>query len=241
MINEDRQAIEGLKLKVNGHQVHYLKAGSGPAVVLIHGGASDSRDWVGTMKSLAHRYCLYAPDLIGFGLSERKSSGYYISDFSEFILGFIEMLGLESPALVGHSFGGRLCLEVALGHPEKLRQLVLVDASGLGKVALWGHILVTGFWAARQLLRHPQPFPRFLMREGDDSNWLCVDELPDLKVPTLLIWKRHDPYLPLASARRAAKLIPSAQLVIVPGYGHAPHGQNQDAFNRILLDFLNHD
>lgn len=233
--------MESLKLKVNDHQAHYLKAGSGPPVVLIHGGASDSRDWVGTMEALCHRYSLYAPDLIGFGLSDRTKDGYYLSDFSEFILEFVEALGLERPVLAGHSLGGRICLEVALRHPEKVRKLVLVDASGLGQVSRLGNVVLTAFWAIRKLLRRQQPFPRFLNEEGEDSSWLCVDELPNLRTPTLIVWKRYDLYFPLAIARRAKKLIPGANLAVLPGYGHAPHEQNQVAFNNILLDYLDHD
>ena len=233
--------IASLKLEVNGQKTHYLKAGSGPPVVLIHGGASDSRDWVGAMAALSHRYSLYAPDLIGYGQSDRKEEGYYLSDFTEFITGFIEVLGLEKPALVGHSFGGRLCLEIAFQHPEKVRKLVLIDAAGLGKVSRLGSVILTVFWTIRKLLRQKQPFPKFLARDGEDTTWLCVEELPKLRTPTLLIWKRHDLYLPLAIARRAKALIPGAHLEVLPGYGHAPHGQNKDAFNRLLLDFLDHD
>ena len=233
--------MESLKLKIGDHQAHYLKAGSGPPVVLIHGGASDSRDWVSTIAALSNRYSLYAPDLIGFGQSDRTRDGYYFSDFTEFIMGFLDTLGLEKPALVGHSFGGRLCLEIALQHPEKVRKLVLVHASGLGKISRLGTVVLTGFWAMRKILRRPQPYPKFLAREGEDVSWLCLDELPNLKTPTLIIWKRYDPYLPLAIARRAKELIPGARLVVLPGYGHAPHGQNKDAFNRLLLDFIEND
>jgi len=239
---EDRQTgIESHMIKVNDHQAHYLKAGSGPPVVLIHGGASDSRDWVGTMTALCHRYSLYAPDLLGFGQSERNQDGYYLSDFSNFILGFFDALGLEQPALVGHSFGGRLCVDVALQHPETVRKLVLVDAAGLGKVSKFGNVVLIGFWAIRKLLRRPQPYPQFRYREGEDPTWLCANELPGLRIPTLIVWKRLDPYLPLGIARRAEKLIPGARLAVMPGYGHAPHQKNKDAFNRLLLDFLDHD
>jgi pimeloyl-ACP methyl ester carboxylesterase len=241
VINNAFPAIESLRLEVNGHRVHYRKAGNGPPVMLIHGGASDSRDWVNTMEALAGHYGLYAPDLIGFGLSERNSTGYYLSDFSEFLLGFIEKLGLERPALVGHSFGARVCLEVALHHPEKLSRLVLVDAAGLGKVSRFGNALLTAFWALRRLWRQPQPYPKFLSHDGEDPKWLCTDELPGLRVPTLIVWKRHDLYLPISIARRAEALIPGARLAVLPGYGHAPHGQNPQAFNSLLLDFLNHD
>lgn len=173
--NKGRQGIiESLRLKVGNDQAHYLKAGSGPSVVLIHGGASDSRDWVYTMAALSHRYSLYAPDLIGFGLSDRSKDGYYLSDFSEFIMGFMETLGLENPVLVGHSLGGRLCLEIALQHPEKVRKLVLVHASGLGKISRLGTVFFTAFWAIRQVLRRPQPYPKFLARDGENSHWLCL-------------------------------------------------------------------
>jgi pimeloyl-ACP methyl ester carboxylesterase len=237
---KSKTAIESLTLRVSSYRAHCLKAGSGPPVVLLHGGASDSRDWVNTMSALAQRYRLYAPDLIGYGQSERRESGYYLSDFSEFIMGFIETLGLERPALVGHSFGGRVCLEAARRHPEKVSKMVLVDAAGLGNMSPLGNILHTVFWTARKLTRRRQPFPKFLTRDGEEDSWLCVDELPNLKTPTLIIWKRHDHYLPLALARRAEKLIPEARLEVLPGYGHAPHKQNNEAFNRLLVDFLDH-
>jgi pimeloyl-ACP methyl ester carboxylesterase len=230
--------IAALKLDVNGHRTHYLKAGSGPPVVLVHGGASDSRDWLGTMAGLSHRYTFYAPDLIGFGQNKRNEEGYYLSDFSDFILGFISELRLERPVLVGHSFGARVCLDVASQNGEQVSKLVLIDASGLGKITRFGSALLTFFWALRKFLRRPQPYPRFLVREGDDYSQVSADKLARLAPRTLLIWKRYDPYLPLSLARRAEKLIPGARLEVLPGYGHAPHQQNQAAFNRLLLEFL---
>jgi len=240
-IEDKQKGIESCKLNVNGHQAHYLKAGSGPPVVLVHGGASDSRDWLVTIESLAHRYTIYAPDLIGFGQSDRNQDGYYLTDFSDFLGKFVDMLSLERPFLVGHSFGARICLEIALRHPDNVRKLVLVDAAGLGKISRLGNVIYTGFWVLRKLLRHKQPYPQFFTREGEDFHWLCVDKLPDLRMPTLLIWKRHDIYLPLAIARRAEQLIPEAKLVVMPGFGHAPHGQNKEAFNNLLLDFLGNE
>jgi pimeloyl-ACP methyl ester carboxylesterase len=233
--------IPGLELEVKGHRTYYLKAGSGPPVVLLHGGASDSRDWLGTMAALADRFTLYAPDLIGFGRSDRKDDGYYLSDFIDFTEEFIEALGMDNPDIVGHSFGGRVAAGVAVRNRVRIRRLVLVDASGLGKITGFGNALFTGFWALRKLLRQPQPFPRFLAKEGEDYNYIGEDALRSLEAATLLIWKRYDPYMPVSLARRAEKLIPTARLEVLPGYGHAPHGQNSKAFNRLLLEFLTRD
>ena len=158
----DDGSIESLKLAVDGHQAHYLKAGSGPPVVLIHGGASDCKDWAETMSALASSFSLYAPDLLGYGLSDKYKNGFYMSEFVEFTLGFIQTLGLGSTALVGHSIGGRVCLEIALRYPEKVNRLVLIDSVGFSKLAWWGTFLGATAWGIRQALRKPQPYPRFL-------------------------------------------------------------------------------
>jgi len=235
---EIKANIERLKLNVNGYRTHYLKAGEGPPVLLVHGGASDSRDWLDTMNRLAHRYTFYAPDLIGFGQNERNEDGYYLSDFSDFLLGFIDTLGLDKPVLVGHSFGARICMDVAVQNGERIGKLVLIDASGLGKVSRFGTSLLTVFWALRKLFGKPQPYPKFLVREGDDYDHVGNDNLAKVSVPTLLVWKRLDPYMPLSNARQAVKVIPGARLEILPGYGHAPHQKNSEIFNRLLLEFL---
>jgi pimeloyl-ACP methyl ester carboxylesterase len=236
---ENGQAgIESLRLRINRHGIHYLKAGRGRPVVLLHGGASDSRDWVDTMAALSHRFTFYAPDLLGFGQSERDEKGYYLTDFSDFVLGFIDALQLKRVALVGHSFGARVCLDVALKRQDGVSRLVLADASGLGDMSRLGNVLFTTFWVLRKLLGRPQPFPKFLAKEGDDYNEVGDDALRRLTIPTLLVWKRHDLYLPVAIACRAEKLIPGAKLVVLPGFGHAPNKQNRDTFNRLLVEFL---
>jgi 2-hydroxy-6-oxonona-2,4-dienedioate hydrolase len=233
--------IAACELQVRGHRTHYYQAGGGPPVVLLHGGASDSHDWLGTMSALAGHFTLYAPDLIGFGRSERKEDGYYLSDFIEFTEEFMTTLGLENPDVVGHSFGGRVAAGVAVRNRVNIRRLVLVDSSGLGKISGFGNALFTGFWALRKLLGRPQPFPRFLAKDGEDYSWVGEKELRSLEATTLLVWKRYDPYMPVSLARRAAELIPGARLEVLPGYGHAPHGQNSRTFNRLLLDFLSGD
>ena len=232
--------IESLRLQVDGYQAHYLKAGGGPPVVMIHGGASDCSDWLYTMAELHHSYSLYAPDLVGYGLSESHKDGYYLSDFVEFTLGFTEALGLDSQVLVGHSLGGRICLEMALRYPEKVRSLILIDTVGFGKLSFLGKFLGAAAWGARKIMGRPQPYPAFLKEQEEDGDWLCLDELPGLEVPTLIVWNRYDPYYPLAGALQAKELIPQARLAVLPGYGHAPHVKKPNAFNRLLQSFLDH-
>ena len=195
------------------------------------------------MTALSQSYTLYAPDMLGYGLSDRDKTSYYLSEFVDFTLGFIQALGLDSAALalVGHSIGGRVCLEIALQHPEKVRRLVLIDTVGFARLARWGTFLGAAAWAIREALGRQQPYPRFLKKDGEDKDWRCLDRLTTLKVPTLVIWNSRDPYYPLREAIQAKQLIPEVRFEIFPGYGHAPHVKNRDYFNNLLLSYLNHD
>ena len=233
-----KDTIQSRELKIGEQEIHYLQAGNGKPVILLHGAASDCWDWVETMATLLPSYSLYAPDMIGFGASSRDDSGYYLSDFAEFTRQFIQTLSLNSCVLVGHSLGGRVCLEIAVRHPEVVRRLVLVDTAGFGKLARWGKFLGTTMWAVRNILKRPQPYPRFLWQDGEDRDWMCLEKLPDLKIPTLIVWNRHDPYYSLDEALLAGELIPESHLEVFPGYGHAPHMKENSHFNSLLLSFM---
>jgi pimeloyl-ACP methyl ester carboxylesterase len=233
--------IQSLKTRADGHMAHYLKAGSGPPVVLLHGGASDSEDWVETMTVLADSYTVYAPDMLGYGSSDRAKSSYYLSEFVEFTLAFFREMNLEHHYLVGHSIGGRICLEIALRHPELVRRLVLIDTMGFGKLTRRGIYMGAFMYYLRKMLRIEQPYPRFLKADGEDRDWRCNERLSELEMPTLVIWNSRDPYYPVAQALRAKEQIPLGRLEIFSGYGHAPHVKNRGYFNSLLLDFLKHD
>ena len=231
--------IESHKIKINGYEAHYLKAGSGPPVVLIHGGASDARDWTGTMEALGDRFSFYALDLLGYGESERNERGYYFHEFTDFLSGFIDKLNLEKPVLAGHSLGGRFCIEVAMKQPQKVSKLVLIDTTGFGNMSALGNFLQLFFWVWRKIKRIKQPFPTFLMKPGEKFHRnYNREELRGIKIPTLLVWKSRDLYLPVGMARRAVKKIPGAKLVEIEGTGHAPHKGDTEIFNKIFADFL---
>ena len=233
--------IVSLVIEIKGKPLYYLKSGNGRPLVLLHGGASDSMDWLPTISLLSQRFTCYAPDMPGFGKNERDKKGYYLSDFIETIEDFVLTLGLENPYVVGHSFGARVGTGIAVGGKVKVRRLVLMDAVGFGQVTRFGSSLMTLFWALRQMFRLPQPFPTFRYKNGDDPNWGSEAEAKTLNIPVLLIWKSRDPYMPVSQAYKAQQLIPCSKLEIIPGFGHAPNKQNVAVFTKLLLDFLNTD
>jgi pimeloyl-ACP methyl ester carboxylesterase len=233
--------IESVRANVGDCHMHYRKAGNGPPVLLLHGGANESSDWIETMVAFSKDYTLYAPDLAGYGLSDRKEDGYSLSDFTESILGLIRVLDLGTSVMVGHSLGGRVCLEIALHHPEMVRKLVLIDSTGFSRLTRLGGFLGMAAYGVRKALGRPQPYPRILMANGTYGHWMCLERLPELRVSTLMVWSRIDPYYPLAGAVRASELIPQVKLEVFPGYGHAPHRAETDCFHGVLREFLSQD
>lgn len=120
-----------LYLEVDGHAVHVEQAGSGPAVLLVHGFGGSTYSWRHVIPDLARDHRVVALDLNGFGWSERprERDAYTIEGQERLVLGVADALGLERFALVGHSYGGGLSLWIASRHPRRLTSLTLVDST----------------------------------------------------------------------------------------------------------------
>ncbi|HKW73741.1 MAG TPA: alpha/beta fold hydrolase [Candidatus Dormibacteraeota bacterium] len=115
-------------------RAHQTYGGRGSPVVFIHGlGSSGYMEWRHTLESVATRHRVFAPDLPGFGRSDKPRARYTIPYFARFVRRYMDNRGLRSAALVGTSLGGRIALEVALEEPKRVRKLVLVNTLGLGR------------------------------------------------------------------------------------------------------------
>jgi len=115
-------------------RVHHMHGGRGPAVLFIHGlGSSSYMEWRRNLEPAAARHRVYAPDLPGYGRTDKPRTRYTVPYFARFITRYMEDRGLRSAALVGASLGGRVALEVALEEPRLVRRLVLVNTLGFGR------------------------------------------------------------------------------------------------------------
>lgn len=126
--------IERKRISVDGVGITYYCAGDGDeSIVLLHGAGVDSAmlSWSEVIPLLSDRYRIIAPDLPGYGASERISGEYTLAFYTDIVKGFIEGLGCKTTALVGLSLGGGICLNTALKYPDLVKVLVPVDAWGL--------------------------------------------------------------------------------------------------------------
>jgi pimeloyl-ACP methyl ester carboxylesterase len=119
-----------------GHALAYQEAGpaDGPVVVLLHGLASDADTWDKAIGPLAgHGLRVLAVDLIGHGESDKPASEYLLTDFVDSLAAFLDVVGVHSATLCGHSFGGAIAMMFGTRHPERVERVVLVSAGGLGR------------------------------------------------------------------------------------------------------------
>ncbi len=116
------------KIKTGNFQIAYRRQGSGPALVLLHGGLADSRQWSRQLEELSDEFTVIAWDAPGCGESSDPPEHFSLSDYADCLADFIKKLGLQKPHILGLSFGGGLAIEFYNRYPDIPRSLVLASA-----------------------------------------------------------------------------------------------------------------
>ena len=131
----------------DGIRIHYRRLGRGPGLVLLHGYPQTGHMWRKVMPALAARFTVLAPDLRGYGDSDRPASGYDKRTMAADVADVIEALGLAPVVLVGHDRGARVAHRLALDHPGLLTRLVLLDIAPTYDVfERTDHVSARGRW-----------------------------------------------------------------------------------------------
>jgi haloacetate dehalogenase len=113
--------------EVDGVRLHYQRAGEGPLVVLLHGWPQTSQCWRPVLAELAARHTVVAPDLRGYGLSDKPTDGYDKRRMAADMAGLVTALGFDDAAVVGHDRGARVAHRWGLDRPDQVRRLVVLD------------------------------------------------------------------------------------------------------------------
>jgi pimeloyl-ACP methyl ester carboxylesterase len=118
---------------IHGYRRAFRIAGSGPAVLLIHGMGANSAVWEPVHAKLARRFTVIAPCLLGHGESDKPRADYSLPAFANGMRDLLAVLGVERVTVVGHSFGGGVAMQLAYQFPHLVERIVLVDAGGVDK------------------------------------------------------------------------------------------------------------
>lgn len=142
--------ISSKQMKINGINTHYHEEGSGTEkMILIHGsgpGVSAFANWRLVLPRLSESLHVFAPDIVGFGETDKLSKDEYTLDlWVDHLIGFIEAVSDEPVYLVGNSFGGALSLHVAHRRPDLVKKLILMGSVGTQHEISYGLDRVWGY------------------------------------------------------------------------------------------------
>ena len=230
----------------HGVRLHYARHGdAGEPIVFVHGFTGNSTDWAHQVEAFAGDHRLLLLDNRGHGASDAPADrdAYSIDDMVADTLGIIDIVGFDRFHLVGHSMGGVIAQEIALGQPGRLLSLTLEDTShwfgdheepggtrphippeemriGAERVAKMSRDALAGAW--KGLLGWPG----------------TTERARAIALPTLVVYGTRDASRILDGSRKLEALIPGARLVGIEGAGHSPQREQPRVFNDALRRFI---
>jgi 2-hydroxy-6-oxonona-2,4-dienedioate hydrolase len=243
--------LRGRYRLVSGIRTYERSAGaeSAATVVLVHGIGVSNRYFLPTAGRLATRCTVHAPDLPGFGRSERLGGRPTVRRLADALEAWLDAAGLERPdALVANSFGCQLVLDLAARRPERVGGLVLVGptvdrrARSLPRQAVRLVLDVSreplALWALQAF-----DYALHLSKSGPAGFVEMVRDAPEEKAPhvqapTLVVRGSRDPIVPSRWAEELAAALPHGSLAEIPGSPHAANYAAPDDLAWLILHFL---
>lgn len=236
----------------------YIEEGSGENLVLLHGLFGALSNWDTVINKFKDRFKIIIPMLPIYDLPFRKVGLDAVVDHLE---GFVDLQKLDNMNLMGNSLGGHVALIYTLRRQETVKKLILTGSSGLFENAMGGSFPKRGSYEyvkerAEYTFYNPKSISEEYVQEIFETtksipkclNIVAIaksaqrhnmaNEIPDIKVPTLLIWGLNDTITPPMVAHDFHRLIPNSTLKFIDKCCHAPMMEQPEKFNDILNDFL---
>lgn len=255
------------KIQSNNINLYYEVNGNGQPLLFIHGLGSSTQDWELQVKEFSRTYQVITFDLRGHGQSDKPAGPYSLPMFAADTAGLLKSLDVKSAHVVGLSLGGGIAFQLAIDFPALVKTMVIVNSAPemvvrtfKDRVRVWQRFAIVRLLGMRKMgeVLSKRLFPkneheslRTIFVESwarNDSRayqdamramvgWSVADKLGSIKCPALVITADQD-YTPVALKEEYTKLIPNAQLVVIPDAHHATPVEQPERFNTILMDFI---
>ena len=253
-----------MDILINNLKINYIKkeTNSKTNIIFLHGWGASINSFMPVINEVSKKYNVYAIDLPGFGLSQEPPKEYMVEDYSKIVFDFIKKLNLDNVILIGHSFGGRVIIKLVGSLKYEPKKIILIDSAGIKpKRNLKYYIKIYSYKFIRNILKiilgkekSNNIIEKYRSKVGsqDYKNASSVMKevfkhtvnedlkkyLPNIKVPTLLIWGENDNDTPISDGKIMENMISDSGLVILNGAGHYSYLDNYNQFIRILYKFL---
>lgn len=252
-----------MQMEINGLSVEYDIIGSGKYNLLIlHGWGANYATFKPVTDILAKHFKIYLLNFPGCGNTEEPKTVWDVAAYAEFVKAFMKKLKIQNPIVFGHSHGGRVAIQMAGQKDCKFRKLVLIDAAGVKpKRKKDYYIRVYGFKAIRGLSKLPvfswllSDFMEEYRQKFGSADYKAASPImrqilstvvnedmtpfmPNIKIPTLLVWGGKDTATPVAHGQIMESLIPGSGLVVFEQAGHYAYLDNLSGFMAVIENFL---
>jgi non-heme chloroperoxidase len=252
-----------------GVRLEYVERGApdGAPVIFLHGVTDSWRSFEGLLPLLPPHLRAFAISVRGHGESSRPNDGYRFTDMSGDLLAFMDAMGLQAAAIVGHSMGSSIAQRFVIDHPSRVWALVLMGAFATYRGEEMREFVARDIrplrdpisrefadaWQRSTLARPMDPMhfeavvdetlkvPAFVWRAAFDG-FLRTDDMVDgltaVRVPTLLLWGARDAYTDRNGQDRLHAAIPHSRLIIYETAGHALHWEDPKTCTADISAFL---
>lgn len=233
----------------------YIEAGEGKTIVVLHGLMGTLDDFAGVVKHFSKcGYRVLVPELPIYTMPIIKTN---VKNLAKFVKTFMEFKGVSQATLLGNSLGGHVSLYITKTHPELVDSLVLTGSSGLYEKAMGDTYPKRGDYEyiktkAEAVFYDPKTATKKMVDDlfeivNDRSSVIRIlalaksairhnmaNDLPNMLIPTCLVWGKQDDVTPPEVGREFDKLMPNSELFWIDKCGHAPMMEHPDLFNEIV-------
>lgn len=245
---------------IDNLNINYLDVGEGKCIVLFHGWGANKEAFTPIINRLSAYMRVVALDFPGFGKSDEPKEVWDVELYAQFMKKFIKAADCERAIWLGHSFGGRVIIKLFEKMEVKPSKIVLVDAAGIKpKRGIDYYFKVYSYKLGKKILKLPVVnktglYEKLVKNAGSSDYKVLSDNmratmtrvvnedlrahLPDINVPTLLIWGDMDTATPLQDAKIMDSLLPDSGIVVLEGAGHFSYLDRPQKFFAALEYFV---
>lgn len=236
----------------------FIDEGQGQVILLLHGLFGALSNWEGVVNRFRSSYRVVIPVLPIYDMPLKEAG---LEGLRKFVEAFVAFRGLDNMIIMGNSLGGHIALVYTLNNPDKVKKLVLTGSSGLFEDSMGGSYPKRGNYNyIKERVEYTFYDPKVATKELVDEVFETTnsipramrivaiaksaqrhnmaEDIPRIKVPTLLIWGLNDTITPPMVAHEFNRLLPNSTLRFIDRCCHAPMMEHPEKFNDLVSDFL---
>lgn len=247
--------------------MHFIEAGGGVPLVLVHGLGSSCQDWEYQIPEFSRHHRVVAPSLRGFGETERVEGPQSVKTWSDDVVALIRHLDLGPVHLLGFSMGGAIAFQTAVDHPECVRDLIIVNSQPSFELDHWTkHMMVLtrigmartlgmprlARFVAKRMFPKPEQADlkaRMIARHSLNdrecyinavnalAGWSVADRLDRVRARTLILASDAD-FTSVDEKQAYASRMPDARVEVIEDSRHVSHIDQAEVLNRHVIEFL---